>query len=128
MKNKKLFIIIGAVLFVSISSCILFFAFKNSSYNTKNSLVDVVNCDNVKIKENVIICSEKTSKNKRPFAVEENLLKFIQSSTFYIQKGLMYFQNFLGKKTIIFIPPNKYPLLYRNYTTRGWTVIDLIKK
>lgn len=62
------------------------------------------------------------------FNKTENLLKFIQPSTFYIQKGLTYFQNFLGKKTIIFIPPNKYPLLYRNYTTRGWTVIDLIKK
>ena len=53
---------------------------------------------------------------------------FIVTSKNHIHKGLIYFQNFLGKKTTISIPPKKCPLLYSNSTTRGWTYNDLIKK
>lgn len=75
MKNKKA--LISAVILVTVVvACVMFLVNKNTANNTENAMVNVIVDNNIKIKDNVVIYTEKTSERKRPFAVEENLLKF----------------------------------------------------
>lgn len=75
MKNKKTLIPV-VILITVLVACVMFLIGKNTGNNAENTMADVIVDDDIKIKENVVIYTEKTSERKRPFAVEENLLKF----------------------------------------------------